>query len=224
MATPDGWSMEEVARRIADDLRPQEVVNLGIGLPTLVARYTDPARGIIFHSENGIVGMGPEPPAGAIEPDVIDAGKSPVTLVPGAAIIDHVESFGIIRGGYLDCAVLGAFQVSVEGDLANWRLAGSPIGSVGGAMDIAVGARRVVAMMRHVDKAGGPKIVERCSMPLTARRCVTTIATDLAIIDVTPQGLVVRESAVDRSTLETATGAPLRWGEGTPPVPGQAPG
>lgn len=207
----DAWSIEEMARRVAEELRPGEVVNLGIGLPTLVARYTDPASGIIFHSENGIVGMGPSPEEGQEDPDLIDAGKALVTLVPGAAIVGHDESFGIIRGGHLDCAVLGAYQVSAVGDLANWLLPGAAIGSVGGAMDIAVGARRVVALMRHNDKNGRPKIVESCDFPLTARRCVTTIVTDLAVIDVTRTGLKVRASAVDRTFLQAATGATLSW-------------
>jgi 3-oxoacid CoA-transferase B subunit len=206
-----GWTTDEVARRVAADLRMGEVVNLGIGLPALVANHVDPALGIILHSENGIIGMGPQASPEAADPDLIDAGKTPTTLVAGAAIVGHGESFGVIRGGHLDCAVLGALQVSATGDLANWRVPTSRLGSVGGAMDIAVGARRVIAMMRHVDKAGTPKIVDRCTYPLTAPRCVTVIATDLALIDVEPDGLVVREAAVDRDTLQRLTGAALRW-------------
>lgn len=207
----DIWSTNEMAQRVAALLRRGEVVNLGIGMPTAVARYAPPEGGIIFHSENGIVGMGPGPGTGAEDPDLIDAGKTPVTVVPGAAIVAHDESFGIIRGGHLDCAVLGAFQVSSRGDLANWRLPGATLGSVGGAMDIAVGARRVIAMMRHCDKEGRPKIVEECTFPLTARACVTTIVTDMAVIEVLPEGLVVRDSAVQRSVLSRVTGAPLVW-------------
>lgn len=215
---PVGWTPAELAQRVAGELRGGEVVNLGIGMPTLVANYTDPALGVIFHSENGIVGMGPRPATERdADPDLIDAGKAPTTLVPGASIVGHDESFGIIRGGYLDCAVLGAFQVSADGDLANWRLSSSEIGSVGGAMDIAVGARRVIAMMRHVDKAGRPKIVAACDLPLTARGCVTVIATDLAIIDVRPEGLVVRAAAVDLNTIQAMTGVPLRWADGVQP-------
>lgn len=207
----EAWSTDEMAQRVASRLHIGEVVNLGIGMPTAVARYAPPGTGIIFHSENGIVGMGPQPEPGAEDPDLVDAGKAPVTLIPGGAIVPHDESFGIIRGGHLDCAVLGAFQVSSSGDLANWRLPGARLGSVGGAMDIAVGARRVIAMMRHVDKEGRPKLVPSCTYPLTATKCVSTVVTDFAVIDVTVDGLVVRESAVDRETLTATTGAPLAW-------------
>jgi 3-oxoacid CoA-transferase B subunit len=167
----------------------------------------------MHHSENGIVGMGPRPPAGQEDPDLIDAGKNPCTLVPGASIFDHTVSFAIIRGGHLDLALLGGMQVSARGDLANWRVAGQALGSVGGAMDLAVGARQVWVMMQHTDKSGRPKIVERCSFPLTGPGCVNRIYTNLAVIEVEADGLRVIDLApgVDPAVLEAATEPPLRY-------------
>lgn len=208
-----GWTEAELAAIVARSLRPWSVVNLGIGLPTLVASHLPPNVPVLFHSENGIIGVGPLAKPGEEDPDVIDAGKNAATLMKGAAIVDHADSFGIIRGGHLDAAVLGAMQVSEQGDLANWKVAGETLGSVGGAMDLAVGAKRTIVMMRHVDSQGRPKILRSCTYPLTAEACVDTIYTDLAVIDVTPAGLIVRElgPGVDRDELQRLTDAPLSF-------------
>ncbi len=204
--------MDEVAARVAADLPPGVCVNLGIGLPTRVASHLDPQRNILLHSENGIVGMRGLAAGEGPDWDIIDAGKQPVGLVAGAAILDHEDSFTLIRGGRLDVAVLGAYEVSRTGDLASWALAGEPLGSVGGAMDIAVGARRVMVMMRHTDRHGRPKLVQRCRHPVTARGRVRRIYTDLAIADVTPTGFVVRELAplVTLEHLQGVTGAEVQ--------------
>lgn len=208
-----GWSPEQMAGKLVMDLPERSLVNLGIGLPTLVAGLLPPGGQILLHSENGIIGLGPPAPPHAIDPDLVDAGKTPVTLVPGAAIVDHAASFALIRGGRLDIAVLGALQVSESGDLANWRVAGEQLGSVGGAMDIAVGARRVFVMMRHLDKEGRPKLVRTCTYPLTAQRCVDRVYSDLAVIDITDEGFAVREMApgLTQEELRDATDAPLRF-------------
>lgn len=208
-----GWTPEEVAARVAADLPPDSVVNLGIGLPTLVADHLPSRRGIVLHSENGVIGVGPRATPETADADLIDAGKVPITLSDGAAIVDQATSFALIRGGRLDVAVLGAMQVSDRGDLANWRVAGEDLGSVGGAMDIAVGARQVFAMMTHVDKSGHPKLLSACTYPLTARACVDRVYTDLAVIEVTTDGFHVLDLApgVDRAALERSTGAPVRF-------------
>jgi 3-oxoadipate CoA-transferase beta subunit len=186
------WTRDEVAARIARDIPEGAYVNLGIGLPTLVANHLAPDKEIFLHSENGILGMGPAPAPGEEDPELINAGKQPVTLLAGGAYFHHADSFAMIRGGHVDICVLGAFQVSIAGDLANWHT-GEPstIPAVGGAMDLAVGARRVFVMMEHVTRKGEPKIVERCTYPLTAVRCVSRIYTDMAVLDVTPAGLTV---------------------------------
>jgi 3-oxoadipate CoA-transferase beta subunit len=186
------WTRDQMAARIARDIPDGSYVNLGIGLPTLVANHLAPDRDIVLHSENGILGMGPAPALGEEDPDLLNAGKQPVTLLAGGAYFNHADSFAMIRGGHVDICVLGAFQVSVAGDLANWHT-GEPdtIPAVGGAMDLAVGARRVFVMMEHVTKKGDPKIVRRCTYPLTAARCVSRIYTDLAVLDVAPGGLNV---------------------------------
>ena len=186
------WTRDEVAARIARDIPEGAYVNLGIGLPTLVANHLAPGKEIILHSENGILGMGPAPEPGEEDPELINAGKQPVTLLAGGAYFHHADSFAMIRGGHVDICVLGAFQVSIAGDLANWHT-GEPgtIPAVGGAMDLAVGARRVFVMMEHLTRKGEPKIVERCTYPLTAVRCVSRIYTDMAVLDVTPAGLTV---------------------------------
>ena len=206
------WTKDQMAARVAADIREGAVVNLGIGLPTLVANFLPRGLETMMHSENGVIGMGPAPAAGEEDYDLINAGKQPVTLLPGGAFFHHADSFGMMRGGHLDICVLGAFQVSAGGDLANWST-GAPdaIPAVGGAMDLAIGAKQTWVMMEHTTKKGEPKIVERCAYPLTGLACVSRIYTDLAVIDVTARGLVVREMAagVDLSVLQAKTAAPL---------------
>ncbi|HEY8607654.1 MAG TPA: CoA transferase subunit B [Noviherbaspirillum sp.] len=203
----------DMAARLAQDIPDGAIVNLGIGLPTLVANYLPADREILLHSENGVLGMGPAPAAGEEDPDLINAGKQPVTLLPGGAYFHHADSFAMMRGGHLDICVLGAFQVSAGGDLANWHT-GAPdaIPAVGGAMDLAIGARDVFVMMEHQTRSGESKIVAQCSYPLTGIGCVSRIYTDLAVIDVTPEGLVVREmvEGLGFEELQRITGVPLR--------------
>jgi 3-oxoadipate CoA-transferase beta subunit len=196
------WTHAQMAARVARDIPEGSYVNLGIGLPTLVANHLPADKDIFLHSENGMLGMGPAPAAGAEDPDLTNAGKQPVTLVTGGAFFHHADSFAMIRGRHIDICVLGAFQVSVTGDLANWHT-GDPdaIPAVGGAMDLAVGAKQVFVMMEHLTRKGEPKIVKTCSYPLTGRRCVSRIYTDLAVLDVTPSGLAIREM-VDGLSLE----------------------
>jgi 3-oxoadipate CoA-transferase, beta subunit len=203
---------EQIAQRIARDIPEGAYVNLGIGMPTLVANWLPKDREIILHSENGILGMGPAPAKGAEDWDMINASKEPVTLLTGGAYSHHTDSFAMMRGGHLDIAVLGAFQVSAGGDLANWHT-GEPgaIPAVGGAMDLAVGAKHVWVMMEHVTRAGEPKIVPKCSYPLTGIAVVKRIYTDLAVIDITPRGLeasrLVRGLSFDE--LQRLTGVAL---------------
>jgi 3-oxoadipate CoA-transferase, beta subunit len=188
-------SRDQMAARVAQDIREGDIVNLGIGLPTLVANHLPREREVLLHTENGLLGMGPAPAPGEEDEDLINAGKQPVTALPGASYFHHADSFAMMRGGHLDICVLGAFQVSVEGDLANWHT-GAPdaIPAVGGAMDLAAGAKQVFVMMEHLTKNGESKLVERCTYPLTGVGCVNRIYTDLAVIDVTPEGLSVRET------------------------------
>ena len=206
-------SRPQIAWRVAQDIHDGAIVNLGIGMPELVANHLPSDREILFHSENGILGMGPEPGPNARDYDLINAGKKPVTLLPGGSFFHHADSFAMIRGGHIDICVLGAFQVSSTGDLANWST-GRPgaIPAVGGAMDLAVGAKRVFVMSEHCTRDGDPKLVDRCTYPLTGVGVVTTIYTDLAVVDVTEGGLVVRESLdeLDLEALQTRTGAPLK--------------
>lgn len=205
----------EMAQRVARDIPEGAYVNLGIGVPTLVANHLDPHREIILHSENGILGMGPAPGPDGEDDDLINAGKEPVTLLPGGAFFHHADSFSMIRGGHLDYCVLGAFQVSVIGDLANWHTGqADAIPAVGGAMDLATGAKEVYVMMEHMTKQGQSKIVERCSYPITGMGCVSRVYTDLAVIDVTPSGLEVVEICSDISFDELCelTGVQMRRG------------
>ena len=190
-----GWSDQELAKQVAHELPPGGCVNLGIGLPTKVPAFVSPDAEILFHSENGIIGMGPDPEPGHEDPDVVNAGKKYVTLVRGASIVHQADSFSLVRGGRLDATVLGALQVSEQGDLANWKVPTVEVGGVGGAMDLAVRARRVLIMMRHVDKNGNPKLVANCSYPLTALRCVTTVFTDFGIFDCRDGAFHVRSLA-----------------------------
>jgi len=203
---------DQMAARVARDIPEGSYVNLGIGLPTLVANHLPKEREIFLHSENGLLGMGPAPAAGAEDYDLINAGKQPVTLLPGGAYFHHADSFAMMRGGHLDICVLGAFQVSASGDLANWHTGGADaIPAVGGAMDLAIGAKKTFVMMEHLTKQGQSKIVAQCSYPLTGIGCVSRIYTDLAVIDVTPHGLKVVEivPGLAFDELQRLSGVPL---------------
>lgn len=208
-------SRDEIAQRVAQDIPEGAYVNLGIGLPTMVANHLDPAKEIFLHSENGLLGMGPAPAPGEEDEDLINAGKQPVTLLTGGAFFHHADSFAMMRGGHLDICVLGAFQVSERGDLANWHT-GAPdaIPAVGGAMDLAIGAKKVFVMMEHQTKSGESKIVSACTYPLTGVACVSRIYTDLATIDVTPNGLVVIDmiEGLTLDQLREMSGVPLHAG------------
>ena len=206
------WSREQMAQRVARDIPDGAVVNLGIGLPTMVANHLPSDKEVVLHSENGVIGMGPAPAKGAEDYDLINAGKQPVTLLPGGCFFHHADSFAMMRGGHLDVCVLGAFQVSATGDLANWHTgAADAIPAVGGAMDLAIGAKKTYVMMEHTTKSGESKIVARCSYPLTGIGCVSRIYTDLAVIEVTPQGLKVIDCVETLSfdELQELTGVPL---------------
>lgn len=207
-----GWSREEMAQRLAQDIPNGSYVNLGIGIPELVARFVPEGRTFIYHTENGLLGMGPSPTEGEGDPELINAGKRHVTANSGAAYFHHADSFAMIRGGHLDLSVLGAMQVSQNGDLANWST-GKPdaIPAVGGAMDLVAGVKRVFVMTQHCTKTGDPKLVEACTYPLTGRGVADRIYSDLAVIDVTPDGFRVIElcPGVDFKTVQERTGAPL---------------
>jgi 3-oxoadipate CoA-transferase beta subunit len=219
MRTHKRWTREQMAQRVAQDIPDGAVVNLGIGLPTLVANHLPAGREIVLQSENGIIGMGPAPAEGAEDYDLINAGKQPVTLLPGGCFFHHADSFAMMRGGHLDICVLGAFQVSAGGDLANWHT-GAPdaIPAVGGAMDLAIGAKRTLVMMEHCTKAGESKIVPRCSYPLTGLACVSRVYTDLAVLDITPAGVQVLDLCDGLSTaaLQALTAVPLLFPETKP--------
>ena len=207
------FTRDEIAQRVAHDIPEGCYVNLGIGLPTLVANHLETSKDIFLHSENGILGMGPAPAPGGEDGDLINASKQPVTLLTGGAYFHQADSFAMMRGGHLDICVLGAFQVSRTGDLANWHT-GAPdaIPAVGGAMDLATGAKRVFVMMEHQTKTGESKIVDHCTYPLTGVGCVSRIYTDLAVIDITNHGLIVRDMApgLTLDELQNITGVPLQ--------------
>ena len=210
--TTIGWDREQMAQRAALDIPDGAYVNLGIGIPEKIARYVPEGREVIYHTENGLLGMGPTPKPGEEDPDLVNAGKKQITAIPGAAFFHHADSFGMIRGGHIDICVLGAMQVSENGDLANWSTGASDaIPAVGGAMDLVAGVETIYVLTQHCTKEGEPKLVKTCSFPLTGKAVVKRIYTDLAVIDVTPEGLLLVELApgIDFDYVQQRTGCNL---------------
>ncbi len=210
------WDRNQIAARAARELTSDSVVNLGIGIPTLVANHIAPEQNIFLHSENGLLGMGPFPRDAEVDAQIINAGKQTVTVLPGGSTFDSALSFSMIRGGHVDVAILGAMQVGAQGDLANWMIPGKKVAGIGGAMDLATGARRVIALMTHRSRGGQPKLVERCDLPLTAPRCVDLVITELGVLRIGrgPSAgnfeLVELAPGVSEAELSEATGAPVK--------------